>query len=128
MACDADEYRNPETNRCRKLTSLVAALSPCPDGQERNPATNRCRTIGAEDEAALTPCKEGQERNPLTNRCRTIPEVGVSGQAVTTLSPSMTTNALVAASSIGAVGYGVYEWRSEMARGLRRLLGVILRK
>ena len=71
--CKDGQYRSEETNRCRSIASDSAALTPCDEGQERNPATNRCRSITAVLAASsLVPCKEGQERNPETNRCRNI--------------------------------------------------------
>jgi hypothetical protein len=69
-SCPEGKYRNPETNRCRKIETS-SGLKPCDEGQERNPETNRCRSIVA-TLASLLPCKAGQERNPLTNRCRTV--------------------------------------------------------
>ncbi|MFZ2125341.1 MAG: lamin tail domain-containing protein [Candidatus Saccharimonadales bacterium] len=71
--CKVGQYRSEETGRCRNLASDVSNLIPCAEGQERNPATNRCRSVSAVLAAtSLVPCKEGQERNPETNRCRNI--------------------------------------------------------
>jgi hypothetical protein len=72
--CKDGQYRSEETNRCRNIASDVVALVPCAEGQERNPETNRCRSIVAVvlGDSDLVPCKEGQERNPETNRCRNI--------------------------------------------------------
>lgn len=71
--CKDNQYRSEETNRCRNISSTTSDLAQCAEGQERNPATNRCRSItsvlGASD---LVPCKAGQERNPETNRCRNV--------------------------------------------------------
>lgn len=71
--CKDNQYRSEETNRCRNISSSTSDLAQCAEGQERNPATNRCRSItsvlGASD---LVPCKAGQERNPETNRCRNV--------------------------------------------------------
>ena len=70
--CAADQFRNPETGRCkRRQETGSSALTPCKPGQVRNPETNRCRMIG-DSPATLTPCKAGQERNPETNRCRAV--------------------------------------------------------
>jgi hypothetical protein len=68
--CAEGQYRNPATNRCKKLDS-DKALAECADGQFRNPLTNRCKKIASDDE--LSPCAEGWERNPETNRCRKTP-------------------------------------------------------
>jgi len=73
VACKDGQYRSEETNRCRSIVSDVSQQMPCAEGQERNPVTNRCRSISAVLGAnSLTPCKAGQERNPLTNRCRNV--------------------------------------------------------
>lgn len=78
-ACSAGQYRSPETNRCRNV-EVATSLTPCAEGEERNPATNRCRRI-ASTESTLTPCGSNQERNPDTNRCR---NKVVTGAASTT--------------------------------------------
>jgi hypothetical protein len=67
-ACSPGQYRSPLTNRCRNAET-AASLMPCAEGEERNPATNRCRRIG-NTESTLVPCQPNQERNPETNRCR----------------------------------------------------------
>ncbi len=78
--CQANQYRSPETNRCRLIPVLeVASLAACAPGQYRSPLTNRCRS--AEVAASLTPCAAGEERNPSTNRCRRV------ASAATTLTP-----------------------------------------
>jgi hypothetical protein len=71
MPCKDGQYRSEETNRCRSIASDVVESIPCAEGQERNPKTNRCRSAAiALNTDGLVPCKEGQERNPDTNRCR----------------------------------------------------------
>lgn len=71
--CKDGQYRSEETNRCRNIVSEVASLTQCPEGQERNPTTNRCRSIASVlGTSTLAPCKAGQERNPATNRCRNV--------------------------------------------------------
>jgi hypothetical protein len=72
--CAVNQYRNPETNRCRLLAASASTLTPCKDGQYRSEETNRCRSIVA-DVSQQMPCAEGQERNPATNRCRSISAV-----------------------------------------------------
>ena len=74
VPCAANQYRSPETNRCRLLASSVSILVSCKDGQYRSEETNRCRSI-ATDVSQLTQCAEGQERNPATNRCRSTSAV-----------------------------------------------------
>ncbi|MEI7539639.1 MAG: lamin tail domain-containing protein [Candidatus Saccharibacteria bacterium] len=87
--CKDGQYRSEETNRCRSIASDVNVLAPCAEGEERNPETNRCRSIssvlGASD---LAPCKTGQERNPDTNRCRNI----ISAIPKADYAPQQTTN------------------------------------
>lgn len=71
--CKDDQYRSEETGRCRNIVSDIVVITPCAEGQERNPETNRCRSVAAVLGATdLALCKEGQERNPDTNRCRNI--------------------------------------------------------
>jgi hypothetical protein len=103
LPCPAGQERNPETNRCRNITSDENELKPCDEGQERNPATNRCRSVlgtsttlkacspgqvrnpetnrcrKVSSNNGFTPCKPGQERNPETNRCRKVATVSGSG-------------------------------------------------
>ncbi|HRQ86732.1 MAG TPA: hypothetical protein PLY16_01345, partial [Candidatus Saccharibacteria bacterium] len=76
----------------------------------------------------LTPCKEGQERNPDTNRCKTIPTMpadidyevlGDIQQEQQTTWPWILAVAILGA---GIVGYGVWEWRQEIAKIIRKLL------
>lgn len=133
VTCDADEYRSPDTNRCRKLTLASVSLAPCDDGYERNPATNRCRKLVNESE--LAPCDEGYERNPETNRCKkSLAKPLAASVANDSSSPKqdmttlLTPYTIAATASIGAVGYGIYEWRTELGLVIRRILGVIIRK
>lgn len=126
-ACDEDQERNPLTNRCRKIAvATVAALTPCEPGEERNPATNRCRAVLSATTSTDKPCPEGQERNPATNRCRTVVSSAappalqeVAGKASESgVSPYWVGAAVLA----GAAGYGMYEWRSEIWKVLRRII------
>jgi hypothetical protein len=125
--CKDGQYRSEETNRCRSIVSDVETLIPCAEGQERNPDTNRCRSIatavlGASD---LKPCDPGQERNPDTNRCRNI----VSAIPQADYAPeqtSETSNNYVLWWSLAGVGlvaiiYGVWEWRQEIGRLVRKI-------
>ncbi len=74
VPCGTGQYRSEETNRCRNIASDIISLVPCAEGQDRNPETNRCRNTSGSvlGSSDLKPCKEGQERNPETNRCRNI--------------------------------------------------------
>lgn len=146
--CPTGKYRNPETNRCRNIEEAIATLVTCPEGQTRNPMTNRCRSSSIAS-TTLTPCDVGQERNPATNRCRSITgSTGLTpcptGQSrnsetnrcrKTILSAALSPAAidpvkqqtynpfvmtLLGAVGVGAVGYGIYEWRSEILGSLRK--------
>ncbi len=121
--CQEGYYRNPETNRCRKI-ALAAALTPCQAGYMRNPETNRCRKDEADD--GLTPCKEGQERNPETNRCRKV-AIETSSLATPAAAQSLTTNNsalpwVIGIAALGALGYGVFEWRHEIGGALGKFI------
>jgi len=127
-ACAANQYRSPETNRCRLIASTTLSTpAPCKEGQERNPETGRCKAIVS---AAATTCKEGQEKNPETNRCRTVKQLsnasyGVKG-ATTQQQSGMGWYMWAAISGIVLliVGYGVWEWREE----LKKLLNIVRAK
>ena len=125
VACDNDEYRNPETNRCRKIAALTSTLTACNDGYTRNPETNRCRKNTATS-SELTPCKEGYERNVETNRCRKVLTSPQATVASASQSPQDTntvpTNLLLTTVGVGAVSYGLFEWRSELKNAARRLV------
>ena len=126
--CREGQYRHPETNRCRNLSTTASTLVPCREGQERNPATNRCRAIASTADQ-LKPCQDGWERNPDTNRCRKIATLG----SVTDfpVEPIVDTGkgfaawwALGGITLLGA-GYGAWEWRRELATGMRRMGGMV---
>ena len=68
--CAANQYRHPETNRCRLVTTNEAGPAPCKEGQYRSEETNRCRSVASAASASLTPCDVDEVRNPDTNRCR----------------------------------------------------------
>lgn len=119
--CAPDQYRNPETNRCKKLAS-VSGLKACSPGQYRNPETNRCKKLGSD--SGLKSCKEGQRRNPETNRCKAIAGIGSSsgiGKITDIPAPLIKNTAgvwLAAATITGAIAYGLFEWRNEIASGV----------
>jgi hypothetical protein len=97
-------YRDPTTNRCRKMQVPVAAKQ-VPDGMEINPATGRLRKvclppnmrndrgrcIKPKAPVVLKPgyeinpatgrrrkmCLPGQYRDPMSGRCRTIKDFSV---------------------------------------------------
>ena len=124
--CEEGKERNLATNRCRSVASVASAvLSPCDEGQERNPATNRCRATTSASTSTLVPCQTGYERNPATNRCRKVIGVVTNNAASTQVETAENSSfqaALLVFAAAGAVGYGVYEWRTELMRGLRRFV------
>ncbi len=131
-ACDVGEYRNPDTGRCKKVASASStALQPCDEGQYRNPETNRCKSI-ASQASSLTPCQPGWERNPETNRCRKS-QGGTSSLADFAVQPYEEARSsglgwlAFAIVGAGLVGYGVWEWRSELAALRRRLFARSMR-
>lgn len=126
--CAANQYRSPETNRCRLLvTASTSSVQPCKEGQVRNPDTNRCRAI-ASTSSTQTACKAGQERNPETNRCRNIVKMTSTNYGVKGVSTEHTSTTWYMWLGIGGVvalivGYAVWEWRDEL-----RQLGKVLQQ
>ena len=127
--CGEGQYRNEETNRCRSLAATVASvLKPCADDQFRNPLTNRCKSIASADDVALTDCSEGRERNPETNRCRNIllstpPEAAFAVEPTKEAANAFTGWWVLGLVVAAGTGYGIWEWRDEIGRALRRLPG-----
>ncbi len=125
--CREGQYRSEETNRCRSIaTAAASVLRPCADDQFRNPKTNRCKKIASADDIALADCGEGRERNPATNRCRNV--LGVSTLGDTLPFPVERVEEgrerfvgwwTVGIVVLAGVGYGLWEWREEIA-GLRK--------
>lgn len=124
--CRENQYRSEETHRCRSLATLTVAsvLKSCPVGQYRNAATNRCRKL-ASTVNSPKPCAAGQERNAETNRCRkTTSDIPKSAFSVTPVAE--TGKAFAGWWALGGVGtlaagYGVWEWRREVATGIRKI-------
>jgi len=118
--CASNQYRSPETNRCRLISSTKSTSpTPCKVGQERNEETNRCRNIVV---ASSTACKEGQEKNPETNRCRTIKQLSNVGYGVEGATTKQQGGmgwymwAAIGGIVLLIVGYGVWEWREELKK------------
>jgi hypothetical protein len=118
--CADNQYRNPETNRCRLITTSTSALTPCKEGQERNPETNRCRSIATEG-STLVECKEGQERNLDTNRCRQVLSASIPSAEYPIEPVSQAEHsswgwwAAIGVAVLGS-GYAIWEWRGSIAR------------
>ncbi|MGH7237544.1 MAG: hypothetical protein ACREGF_03350, partial [Candidatus Saccharimonadales bacterium] len=122
--CNANQTRNPATNRCDGISLASASLQPCQAGDERNPATNRCRSVlGAS--TTLKPCAADQTRNAATNRCRKT----VAGSLAAIQDIKTPTSAgnnhwrwiIGAAALLVAIGYGLYEWRQDLAAILEKI-------
>lgn len=149
--CAANQYRHPETNRCRLVVTLASAATACKDGQYRSEETNRCRTIAltggtltpckdsqyrseetnrcrnlATLATALTPCKDDQYRSEETNRCRNIVATSAPQAAFAVEPIADTGSAFVGWYALGGVGaltlgYGAWEWRREVLLAWYRL-------
>lgn len=146
--CAPNQYRNPETNRCRLLVTAGSTLVPCKDGQYRSeitnrcraivgdvlgacaanqyrhPETNRCRLIASAD-SDLKPCSDNQERSPDTNRCRnkvtsTIPEAAFAVEPIADSAGAVWGWWALGGVGLVAVGYAGWEWREEALRLVRR--------
>ncbi len=121
--CAENQYRSPETNRCR-LIQVAAVPTACQAGYYRSTETNRCRKTTVTPE--VQPCKEGQERNPETNRCRTIKKLQTANYAVLAAETEerpdqwFIVSVIVIVAAI-IVGYAIYEWRKEIAHFFMRL-------
>lgn len=124
--CASNQYRNPETGRCKLIGSATSAPTPCKAGQERSPETNRCRSIVSAT-TSPAPCKEGQERNPETNRCRNIVKMSdatykVKGvQTVADNQPRWYYWFAIVVVVMLVAGYAVWEWREELRMAGNRL-------
>ncbi|MCD8561566.1 lamin tail domain-containing protein [Candidatus Saccharibacteria bacterium] len=131
--CADNQYRSPETNRCRKIETAGSSLTPCGPGQERNSETNRCRTIAVED-STPKPCAEGQERNPETNRCRKIVQMTTADHAVLAATEEKSSGlqwyawAAMGGIVLAIIGYAVWEWRAELGQLARSLKARFVRR
>lgn len=124
--CREGQYRSEETNRCRSIAAAASSLKPCADDQFRNPLTNRCKKIASVDE--LADCGEGRERNPETNRCRNvlaastnIPSAPFAPEQIKQVAEGTLGWWALGGALLAAVGFGVWQWRFEMANLLSRV-------
>lgn len=121
-SCEEGKVINISTGNCVKVP-VVAAVVPCKANQYRNPETGRCKKI----ESGPTPCPEGYERNPETNRCRMIrvnngaEYAPISGQ-FTDRKIFIGLGAVITVAVLGG-GYVVFQFRHELFRLGRRLFG-----
>ena len=101
----------------------------CKADEERNPDTNRCRKIATSSVPA--PCKEGQERNPDTNRCRTITKMPNADYAVLGAETKNSGNwyavAAISGVMILALGYAIWEWHDEIGKFFKKRFKFIAR-
>lgn len=122
--CAPGQERNSETNRCRNIASAASSLQPCKVGQERNPETNRCRST-ATTATTLKPCGVGEERNPDTNRCRKVAAASTELPNVQDIQSTPDGRNyrwwVVGAVGAGAIAFGVWEWRRDIASWMSRL-------
>lgn len=125
--CKEGQYRSEETGRCRSIAKAAAAvLKPCKEGQLRNPETGRCKKIASADDLPK-PCKAGWERNPSTGRCRKIKKASntLAAYPVQPVTVQQTNPAVwwtIGGLALAGVSYGVWEWRTEIKRGLRKAI------
>ena len=130
--CKEGQYRSEETNRCRSIASAAkAGLKPCRDDQYRSEETNRCRNL-ASTASSLKPCKDNQYRSEETNRCRTIQASTPPAAAYAVEPIKQGAMSFVGWWALGgvllcALGYGAWEWRSEIRRGIGRAASVFRR-
>ncbi len=130
--CASNQFRNPETGRCKLIATTTSTSTACKPGQERNPETNRCRNIAVEKEP--TPCKEGQERNPETNRCRNIVKMSSAEHGVKGIQEKAGTQlswyywVAIAGIVAAILGYAVWEWRQELANGWSKVQRMFAKK
>lgn len=134
VACKEGQYRSEATGRCRSFITVSAGgAKPCADDQFRNPLTNRCKAIASNDDVALADCGEGRERNPDTHRCRNIVTASVPSAAFAPVPIKETAKGFVGWWALGGVGvlaagYGVWEWRRELAAVAHRAVKILRSK
>lgn len=124
--CKDGQYRSEETNRCRKIALAGDTLTPCKEHQYRSEETNRCRNLVTKT-STLKPCNEGQYRSEDTNRCRKNPSTAATPAAFAVEPVTDTNMTFVGWWALGGVGlialsYAAWEWRLETVSAVRRLL------
>ena len=131
QSCPEGKVINEETGNC--VNEDTESQTVCPEGKYLNPETGRCKKI--EEESTLTECAEGYERNPETNRCRKIQDADGSEYAPRTSASASFSEprrfvayvALILAILAGLI-YVVFQYRQEIARIFRVIIGEIKRK
>ncbi len=125
--CPAGQYRNPLTNRCKKIaTATSTTLAACPAGQYRNPLTNRCKKITTTS-ATTKECAAGYERNPETNRCRKIKSTSGNDGTDYAVTPTVKSDktsfvglGIVLLIALLGLVYVVLQFRREILRAARK--------
>lgn len=134
VPCKEGQYRSEETGRCRSLASVASlSLKPCADDQFRNPLTNRCKAIASSEDVVAADCGEGRERNPDTHRCRNIVSTTVPAATFAVAPVKEVGKGFVGWWALGGVGllaagYGIWEWRRELATILHSVTARLTRK
>jgi|GEM_PF-629054 len=130
--CAANQFRNPETGRCKLLATAQKVPTPCKPGQYRSTETNRCRAIAQATVPA--PCKPNQERNPETNRCKAIVKMTnadykVQGvQTATANQPAWYYWGAIGGVISMVLAYALWEWRQEISTALNYLKRIVTHK
>ena len=123
--CEEGKVINEETGNCVKVTEIVEKT--CVEGQYLNPLTGRCKKIETETEKV---CQEGYYLYAPTGRCRKVvendgAEYDLNEQATAQQEEKSVFVAIYAV--LGVVGLGlvyvIYEYRKEVGRFFKRLLG-----
>jgi hypothetical protein len=115
------------STKAQLQSSATSVAKPCAVNQYRSPETNRCRLISSAISTSPTPCKVGQERNPETNRCRTIKQLSTATYGVKGATAQQQGGmgwymwAAIGGIVLLIVGYGVWEWREELKQLLNAL-------
>lgn len=120
--CAPNQYRNPDTNRCKLITVKQNTLTPCKNGEYRSEETNRCRSI--KSEIILDDCQEGQYRNPETNRCKKVAELTKADYPNNFVSKDNSDSKakyFLVGILLVCVIYSVWEWRFEIQQGTKKL-------
>lgn len=125
VPCGPNQYRNPETNRCRSVITKTSTLKPCADNEYRSEETGRCRSVLGASTTAPEACPEGQYRNPDTNRCRKIvslTKLDYPSEVPLTVSGGEYGVALLSGATIFLLAYGLFEWREEITNVFKRIV------
>ena len=129
--CAANQYRHPETQRCRLLATTTSVQTACRPDQYRSVETGRCRNVALA--TTPTPCKEGQQRSPETNRCRAVRALTTTNYGVLRAEEKSQPDQWYVYAVIGAVlaallAYALWEWRVEMRGFLKKLRWLVIRR